>query len=57
MPAKSFSKTILQISNKSRSLGWDGADMGGLEGIAGRGENSAEKKVWLNAYIHTPSSS
>lgn len=36
MPAKSFSKTILQISNKSRSLGWEGADMGGLEGIAGR---------------------
>ncbi len=33
VPTKSFSKTILQISNKSRGLGCEGS---GLERIAGR---------------------
>ncbi len=35
---ESISKTTLQIPNKSRGLGCDGGDLGGLERIAGRGD-------------------
>lgn len=38
MQTESISKTTLQIPNKSRGLGCDGGDLGGLEGIAGRGD-------------------
>lgn len=50
---KSFSKSSLQIWNKSRGLG---SGMAALERIAGSGEgkNSGESKVWLDAYTRTP---
>lgn len=51
MQAKSFSKTILQ---KSRGLGCEGGWFREDCRKRGYGENSGEKKVWLNACIKTP---